>query len=536
MKRKALFVVAAVLAILVVTALALPFFFDADTFRPRVEEQLQTSLARPVKIGRLRLSLLAGGVTAENIAIADDAAFSAQPFLEARSLDVGVDLGALIFSKALHIRSLTVVEPRISLVHTPAGKWNFASLSAGTRSVTTATPSDQGLADFSMQKLRVLHGRVGVAVVGGKEHAYEDVNLEASDISYTSPIPFTLDANTPGGGRLRIEGHAGPIDRTDASRTPLQASVNITGMDLARTGFVSPDSGIAGMVDYNGTVASDGKSLHSEGTAKAQQLRLVKTGAPARDPVSFAYASDYDLKRQSGALLQGELRTGNSLARVGGNYDARGESVVVHMKVTGQGLPVQDLSGLLPALGVTLPAGSSLEGGSVTANLALDGALERLVTTGQLDVSNLRLAGFNLGSKMTTIAALAGVRTGSDTTIQTMSSKLRIAPEGIRADSLSMLVAELGTVTGAGTVGANNALNFRLVAKLTNAGVVGNLTRIAGLGQSSADKGIPFRLQGTTSNPVFVPDVGGMVGNTVEAPAQGVGGLLGGFFGKKKKQ
>lgn len=534
MKRKALFAVLTVLALLVVAAVALPFFFDADSFRPRVEAQLQQSLARPVKIGRLKLSLLAGGVTAENITIADDPAFSAQPFLSARSLDVGVDLGALIFSKALHIRSVTVVEPEVSLLHTPAGKWNFASL--GANSKTAAAAPSQGLTEFSMQKVRVLHGRVGLGIAGGRQHVYDDVNLEASDVSYTSPVPFTVEANTPGGGKLHIEGHAGPIDRTDASRTPLQASVNITGMDLARTGFVAPDSGIAGMVDYTGTVASDGKSLHSEGTAKAQQLRLVKTGSPSRDPVSFSYASDYDLKRQSGALVQGEVRTGNSLARATGNYDARGESVVVHMKVTGQGLPVQDLAGLLPAVGVTLPAGSSLQGGSVTADLSLDGALDKLVTTGQLDISNVRLANFNLGSKMSAVAALAGIRTGSDTTIQSMSSKLRIAPEGIRADSLNMLVAELGTVTGAGTVGANNALNFRLVAKLTNAGVVGNLTKIAGLGQSSADKGIPFRVQGTTSNPVFVPDVGSMMGNTVQAPAQGLGGILGGFFGKKKKQ
>jgi hypothetical protein len=77
-----------------------------------------------------------------------------------------------------------------------------------------------------------------------------------------------------------------------------------------------------------------------------------------------------------------------------------------------------------------------------------------------------------------------------------------------------------------------------MAAKLnSNASVVGGLQRIAGLGQ--VNKPIPFLVQGTTQNPVFVPDVGGFIGNTVTAPGKGVqdgiGGILG-IFQKKKKQ
>jgi AsmA protein len=309
-------------------------------------------------------------------------------------------------------------------------------------------------------------------------------------------------------------------------------------MDLAKTGFLAADSGVAGLMDYTGTLASDGKTLHSEGTAKAQELRLVRTGSPARQPVRLTYVSDYDLKRQAGSLSRGEVHIGNSVAQVSGSYDARGEGAVVHLKLTGQNLPLADVAGLLPALGISLPAGSSLQGGSVTANLALDGALNRLVTTGTLDLANVKLANFNLGSKMGAVAALAGLRTSSDTTIQTLSSRLRIAPEGMRADALSILIPELGTLTGSGTLSSTNALNFRMAAKLNNnASLVGGLQRIAGLGQ--VNKPIPFLIQGTTQNPVFLPDVGGFIGSTVTAPAQGVQGGLGGILGifkKKKKQ
>jgi AsmA protein len=532
--RKALIILGIVIGVLVIAALALPFFVNADSFRPRIEAQLEQSLARKVQIGKLSLSLLAGGVTADDVSIADDPAFSNKPFLHAKSLDVGVDMGALIFSRTLHVRSMTLVEPEIALLHTPSGKWNFSSMGAPTAGARQQPSSAQ---DFSVEKFRVVHGALTVGDTKGKKVDYSDVSLEASNISYTSPIPYILEATTPGGGKMKVEGSAGPIDRGDASRTPLQASVNLTGMDMAKTGFVGPESGLSGLLDYTGTATSDGKTLHNEGTAKVQQLRLVRTGSPARQPVSVTYATDYDLKRQAGVLNNGEVKTGNSVTRVSGNYESRGTDTVVHMKLNGRDLPIQDVAGLLPALGVALPAGSSLQGGSVTAALNLDGPVDRLVTTGDLNVANVKLAGFNLGSKMSAIGALAGIRTGADTTIQMMSSKLRIAPEGIRADNLSLLVPELGTVTGAGTVANNNSLNFKMNARLANGGgLVGNMTKIAGLGQQASNKGIPFTIQGTTANPVFLPDVGGMLGNTVQAPAEGIGGIFGGLFGKKKKQ
>ncbi len=533
--KRALVIVAIVVAVLAAIVVALPLFFDADAFRPRIEAELRSALAREVKIGHISLSLMAGGVSAENIAIADDPAFSSKPFVRAKSLDVGLDLMALIFSRTLNIHSITVVEPEIALVHTDGGKWNFSSLGAAQ---STAAKTPGAAPGFSVQKLRVVHGRVSIATAGKQPLTYQDVTVDAGNISYTSPIPFTVEATTPGGGKIKVEGSAGPLDRADASLTPLQASVTVTGMDLAKTGFLPAESGIAGLMDYSGTVSSDGKVLKSEGTVKAHDLRLVKNGSPARQLVTVTYISDYDLKRQAGSLARGEVHTGNAVTHISGNYEARGGNTVVHMKLTGQNLPISDLVGLLPALGVALPAGSSLQGGSATANLALDGALDKLVTTGTLDLANVKLANFNLGSKMASIATLAGIRTGSDTTIQSMSSRLRIAPEGIRADALSVVIPELGTVTGAGTMSASNALNFKMAAKLSNnASLVGGLQRIAGLGQ--VNKPIPFLIQGTAQNPVFVPDVGGIIGSTVTAPAQGVqgiGGILGGFFQKKKQK
>jgi AsmA protein len=185
---------------------------------------------------------------------------------------------------------------------------------------------------------------------------------------------------------------------------------------------------------------------------------------------------------------------------------------------------------LLPAFGVVLPPGAALSGGTASANLSLDGPVDHLVTTGPINVANTKLTGFNLGEKMKALSALAGVNTGSETVIQQLSSTLRVAPEGIQASNLNLILPQIGAITGNGTIGANNGLNFKMLAKLNNGGgVMGGLSQLTTLGQSKGQ--LPFLIQGTTANPVFVPDVANAMGQTITAPAKGFGGVFGGIFG-----
>lgn len=71
-----------------------------------------------------------------------------------------------------------------------------------------------------------------------------------------------------------------------------------------------------------------------------------------------------------------EIHTGKSTAHLSGNYNTQGQSAVVHLKLNGSALPMADIEGLLPALGVMLPSGARLQGGTADADLAIDGAVE----------------------------------------------------------------------------------------------------------------------------------------------------------------
>ena len=94
------------------------------------------------------------------------------------------------------------------------------------------------------------------------------------------------------------------------------------------------------------------------------------------------------------------------------------------------------------------------------------------LVTGPVELSNTRLTGFNLGSKLSAISAFTGSRSTGDTTeVQTLRLTLDSSPAGVRTDNLYAQLPALGTVTGNGAVSAAGALNYRLFIKLnTTAG------------------------------------------------------------------
>jgi AsmA protein len=535
MRRKTLWVVGMLGAILVLLVVVLPLLFDANRFRPEVESRLSQAFAREVKIGSLKLALFSGGIKAEDISIADDPAFSRDPFVKAKSLNVGVHIKPLLFDHQVKIESLVLNEPVVRLLQSSAGKWNYSTIGHK----QGAKASSAGSSGVEVNKLEIANGRIEIGRANGKQSAFTDVNMTASDISEKTAFPFEASATAPSGGKLSVEGKAGPVNQADMSRTPFSGDVKVSNLDLAALGMMGSDSGLGGTLDYKGKIASDGRKVTSDGTATASKLRLVKGGGNAKDPVEVQYRSNYDLASERGALEQTTIKTGKSSANMGGAFASRGPTTDLDLKFTGDKMNVQDIQGLLPALGIVLPSGSSLQGGTVNTNLNIRGPLEKLVTTGTLNISNAKLAGFSLGKGLSGVASLAGIPATQDTMIQTLSSNLRVAPEGIRTDNLLLIVPELGTVTGNGTIGADSALDFHLVAKLANSGgAIGALSQLAGV--KGGLKELPFAVKGTTSKPVFIPNIGSAVAGatSTQQPDQNanpVSSILGMFGGKKKK-
>ncbi|MGH9703139.1 MAG: AsmA family protein, partial [Candidatus Acidiferrales bacterium] len=267
MMKKLAWILGGIIVLVLIAVLILPSLIDGNQFRPKIESSLTAALNRKVDIGNISLSIFSGGAVVDNISIADDPAFSHDPFLKASSVKVGVELMPLIFSKQLHVTAFTIDQPQVILLRSPKGIWNYSTLGA-TNSSSSAPPAPPDNAakagnsgapenagnagmEMSVQKLTISNGKLLVGSTGSnvKMHEYDDVKMEATDLSYTSQFPFTFSAKTPGNGEIKLDGKAGPLNRTDAQQTPFAANLDVKDLDLASTGFADPASGLAGVFD-----------------------------------------------------------------------------------------------------------------------------------------------------------------------------------------------------------------------------------------------------------------------------------------------
>ncbi|HTQ59768.1 MAG TPA: AsmA family protein [Candidatus Solibacter sp.] len=565
--KRTLRIVAIIVVVLIILLVAAPFLIPVDKFRPTIEQKASQALGRKVEFGNLSLSLISGSLSAENLSIGDDPKFSTSPFLTAKSLKVGVEIFPLIFSKTLNVTGITIDSPQVTLLHNPAGVWNFSSLggaSAKSEQAQAAKSSGSAApADLSVQKFTLEGGRIIVgSTSSSKRSTYDNVGVVASNFSMTSKFPVTVTADLPAGGKFKLDGTAGPIDQEDATLTPLDAKLDVSSLNLASTGFLDSSEGLGGLLDLTANLTSQNGEAQTAGNVKLSKALLVAGGSPAGVPVTVDFNTKYDLRKNSGVLNPSTLKIGSAAAHLSGTYNTAGEATTVNIKLDAKDMPAKDLQAFLPALGINVPKGASLEAGTLNANLNLTGPTNKLVTSGNVGLFNGKLAGFDLGSKMSAIASLAGIKTGKDLDIEKLTTDLRMAPDGLRADNFVAVVPSLGNLNGAGTVDSKNNLDFKMAATLTSAATsaAAPVSGVAGLiGAATGGGGgckngmtVPFQIHGTTSDPKFIPDVGGLAAGMLKSQLGCAGGLtaggakdagkapadainaLGGLFKKKK--
>lgn len=519
--KRILTIVGAAFGLLILILILIPLLVSANTFRPKLESMASQALGRKVQIGNLGFSLLSGSLRADNLSIADDPRFSQSPFLTATSLKIGVKIWPLITSKQLEVTGITIEKPVVHLISNSANQWNYSTL-ATTGNSAPSQPNSQGANNLTVAALDVNHGEVTMMAAGAKTPSvYSNVQMGTKNFSLTSPFPVTLSMDLPGGGTMKLNGTVGPVNSTDATLTPVEADVHVDSFDIAKSGLVEPSSGLSGLVDLTNHLSAANAKDHLKGVATMRNLKLAANGAPSGVPIAMDFDLDYSLPQSSGTLNSGRLHVGHAQANVKGTFATKAAVTSIDLTAAGQGMPIDDLVAALPAFGVILPSGSTLHGGTLSMNVHAQGPTSALTATGNVGAYNTRLAGFDLGSKLSAVSKLTGGHAPSgDTQIQRLTSNINYSPAGIQASNIDLVVTGIGQVTGSGTLSANNALNFHLVAQLSSGGGVLGGT----LGKTVSMAKLPFAVEGTASQPKIIPDVGGALGNAVS----GLGGAFGG--------
>ncbi|WP_263385702.1 AsmA family protein [Granulicella arctica] len=709
----------AILLLLVIAVFSIPIFLNTDSFRARIETTLSKSLGRKLTIAKLDLALWSGSLVASGVTVADDLAFSAQPFIRADTVKIGVQVFPLLLHKQVLIRSFAIDTPQIQLLRAKNGTWNYSSIGSAAGKSRQDEDTKQTFPDLTIGKIDVNHGRITVGSGLSSttpSRTYEQVDLTVRDFAFNASFLFTVSAHLPSDGSIELNGNAGPVNQADASQTPfsghlelkhidplaagfvdasdgvsglinalvldatwsgqqlhvsklvvdtprltilrsnaskaakpaaesegdsmlkslsvddaqvkngsitlatagqtgvpavyqqldaqitnltpksvspfslsgqlpnggalsasgnagpynqqnaeatpLDARVKLSHFELETAGILPPDAGISGNADLDAHVKSNGQALNLTGNTQITNIRLAKDGQPSAKPVRVEFNIGENTEAKTGQIQQAVIHVGAAVINLTGTFQTSGPSTALNLKVNGNAIPVNEIEAFLPALGVRLPEGSRLQGGSVTTTLTVSGTSASPIISGPVRLDSTQLAGFNLGAKLQTLSTLTGGRitavTGSGTNIRSLSMVVQEQGGGIRTDNIVLDVTGVGTATGAGTVSPPGALNYNVLLKLTGlsvgpgaastaatpaagqsggaAGIAGALAgfvpggagggasalglgNIAGVAMRS---GIPVAIGGTTSNPTFAPNLAKLASGAAANAAQGL--------------
>jgi hypothetical protein len=440
--------------------------------------------------------------------------------------------------------NILVEKPQLKLVHDQTGSWNWSigALSSGDmKSGTMAAPKVESAKGESpilptglfLNRLELKDGSVSVGDPRAKQASmYQHVNVLATGVSVDTKFPLSISADLPAGGNIKMDGNFGPLDRVNPGFSPLSTKLNIRALDLASTGFLDPALGLGGTVDLDAVLTAQNGIEETKGTAKLSRALLVSGGSASAVPATVEFTTKFDQRTNQGVLNPSAIRIGAAEALLSGTYQIEPDTTVIYIKLLGNGMPAKDLQSFLPAVGIRVPKGAALTQGTLNVNLDIKGPTNRLVTDGQLGLFGAKMAGFDLGAQLASVSSLTGIKTGTILVIESLTTNVHMATNGLRFDKFNAVVPPLGGMTGSGTVDSRNNLNLKMAATITS-GVAGSVGAMAGslgsfLGQNLGCKGgsrgtvIPFQIQGTAAEPKFVPDVGGTA-----ASLFGAGGCVG---------
>src|SRR5258706_15019305 len=119
-----------VVVFLLLVALALPYFVNADRYRDTIASAIEQQTGRHVTLGKIRAKFLPGvGFVVEDLHIGSPPGFPAGDVVSADAIRGNVAIGPLLHG-VVHLNSLELVHPKLTLVSDNNGKNNYTFTSS----------------------------------------------------------------------------------------------------------------------------------------------------------------------------------------------------------------------------------------------------------------------------------------------------------------------------------------------------------------------------------------------------------------------
>lgn len=267
--KRIVLAVLALVALLIVTAVALAFLLDPNQYRDDIEALVEERTGRALDIeGDLSLSFFPWlGVEIGRVTLADAEGFHEDPFVEFDSARAAVRVWPLLQGR-IETEVFAVHEPRVRLIVNEEGVGNWEDLQARLQEATDEEDNAGGTDDTGAQAPDGLPDMVADAVIGGlrirgaavswndlstgQEAEVDPLNVDIDTVRLAEPVDLRLDARAYGPELPRTE--VDLASRVEVARTLDEVTVHRVQIDVDTEGEQVPAYRQRGRLEGHGVI------------------------------------------------------------------------------------------------------------------------------------------------------------------------------------------------------------------------------------------------------------------------------------------
>lgn len=448
---RALLIIVIGSAALIVLVLAFaPSLLNLEQIKEQIVSRVEQQLNRDVELGQVRLEFFNGlGAGLDQLTIANPKGWQSPHFVKVDTLSVKVAWRPLL-SRKIEVSKIILNAGEIVVERDAQGRFNYDDLVAAPADATASetakpppleTPGATGppagpspLAGLLVSKLALNHVDVKFIdhmIVTGQTitTAARQVNLEAENIGYNTPIMFDLSGAllTDGEANVGLSGRVGPVPdsmNADWQQIPLQLTLKATVVQLApvvpylgeqpalTAGELGIDIAIEGTLD---------NALNLKGQLALNRGVMPDTsgqGQPAALP-ALTLTQDITINLANAHLTIANLQTDlgalqTTLAGTVNQFDSA--SPELDLRLNTSNIAIAEAITQWPMLATALPDPMEAKG-NIMLQATVKGTPERLHATSQLNAQPLSVR-LSDGTKL----ALEKVQFAQDATLDMAKS------------------------------------------------------------------------------------------------------------------
>jgi uncharacterized protein involved in outer membrane biogenesis len=535
-------VVIGLFVFLLLVALALPYFLNVDRYRDTIAKAIEEQTGRKVTLGKIRAKILPGvGFVVEDLHIGSPSDFPAGDVVSADAIRGNVAIGPLL-GKVVHINSLELVHPKLTLVSDASGKNNYTFTSSTPAEKAPAPGSNAASSGMQLDQVdSILLTNAEVAMltmVRGKPEPSADVkginvtmhnfaispmnmrnwqgdsklaSVTLSLAGWSAPIAFRSGQLQLAGGKLDAQ-----FDADLAKASDIKGTLSVPDVLHPQVNFEMS----ASELDIDKLMAAVG------GGSSTQSSPQPKATPPPAGPSEMIARGHINVQKITSKPY--EVGPANVEMRV---YTDRAELWPISIGMYGGTLQISSRVDRLtepPRFTANVgmrnldvakvlevsPSARGKMGGTGELDLQLLGGLSEawkktLSGTGKFAIRNGHLPGVNLPAIAQSAAKMGGV--GGDTPFTVLEGDLdikdqRVTSKQIHLDSSSGIVDLRGSVTLDGALDYQGVVAVNPGA-IAGSGAVGSI--VGGIIGSRVSKiSVPIALGGTIESPKVRPGQG----------------------------